>query len=193
MRKTVAVLTGLALAAPAFAADAYDVDVAHSTIGFSARHMVVASTKGSFTDYVASFEVDSADFTTLKATANIEAKSINTADQKRDDHLRGPDFFEVEKYPEIRFDSTKVEKKGKDYVLSGNLTMKETTKEIAIPIAISGPITDPWGNERIGFEGSTKINRKDWGINWSKLMDNGGLVVSDEIKIDISIEGIKRK
>ena len=174
-------------------ADVFDVDKAHSFINFSAKHMVVSSTKGGFGEYTAEFSVDPADPTTLSATATIEAKSINTDNVKRDDHLRSPDFFDVATYPQVKFVSTGVEKSGDDYILKGNLSMKDVTKEIAIPVSVSGPVTDPWGNTRFGFEGATKINRKDWNINFSGTLDNGGLIVSDEVKIEISIEGILRK
>jgi polyisoprenoid-binding protein YceI len=193
MRKIASMLMGAALAAPVFAADVYDLDAAHTTIGFSAKHLMVSSTKGVFDEFTGTIEVDPADLTTMKASAKIAAKSINTKNQKRDDHLRGPDFFEVAKYPDIKFETTKVEKSGEEYILTGNLTMKDVTKEISFPIEISGFVTDPWGNQRMGFEGSTKINRKDWHINFSGTLDNGGVVVSDDIKLDISAEGIKRK
>ena len=128
----------------------------------------------------------------FKSTATIQIKSVNTENQKRDDHLRSPDFFDAAQFPEITFVSTRAEANGDGAILHGNLTMRGVTKEIALPVVISGPVTDPWGKSRVGFEGKTTINRKDWGINWSKSMDNGGLVVSDDVTLEIAVEGIKK-
>jgi polyisoprenoid-binding protein YceI len=191
-RPILGAMMAAALAAQVQAADVYDLDAAHTTIGFSVRHMVVSSTKGSFGSFSGSFEVDPADPTTLKASAKVDVKSIDTKNKDRDDHLRGPDFFDAAKYPEITFESTKVEKTGDGIVLSGKLTMKGVTKEIAIPVDISGPVLNPWGKTVMGFEGSARINRKDWGITWNKVLDNGGVAVGDEVKLEISVEGIKR-
>ena len=138
-------------------------------------------------------EVDPADLTTLKASVQIVANSVNTDNQKRDDHLRSAEFFDVQNNPDITFATTKVEKSGEDYLLTGNLTMRGVTKEITLAAAISGPVNDPWGNTRLGMEGSTKINRKDWGMNFNGTLDNGGLIVSDDVKLEISAEGILRK
>ncbi len=182
-----------ALAAPVFAAEVFDVDPAHSSIEFAVKHMLVSTVKGKFADIKAEFSLDPADPTTLQATCTIKAESITTGQPKRDAHLRGADFFETEKYPEIKFVATGVKRDGDDYILTGNLTMRDVTKEISIPVSFSGPVQDPWGETRFGFEGSTKINRKDWHINYSAVLDNGGLVASDEVKIEISIEGVKRK
>lgn len=193
MRRIASILMGVAMVTPVFAADVYEVDPAHTTLGFSAKHMVVSSTKGTFDEFKGTLEVDPQDLSTLKGSATVQAKSINTNNEKRDNHLRGPDFFDVEKYPEIKFETTRVEKKGDDYVIYGNLTMKDVTKEIAIEGTISGPVNDPYGNQRLGFEGNGKLNRKDWNINFSAALDNGGLVVSDEVKLDLSVEAIKKK
>ncbi len=171
----------------------FEVDKAHTSIGFAVKHMVVSTTKGSFNDFSGEFSVDPADPTTLSAKATIVATSVDTANEKRDGHLRNEDFFDVAKYPEIKFESTGVEKAGDGLILKGNLTMKDVTKEISIPVEVNGPVNDPWGNVRYGFEGSTKINRKDWGINFGGVMDNGGLVVADDVKIEISVEGIQKK
>lgn len=192
MQKWTGWMLAAALSAPAFAADVFDVDASHSSIAFSVKHMVVSTVRGNFGEFSGSFEMDPADPATLNATATVSAKSINTNNQKRDDHLRSGDFFDAETYPDITFTTTKVTAQGDGFVLTGNLTMRGVTKEISLPIEVNGPVTDPWGNTRYGFEGSTTINRKDWGINWAKTLDNGGLVVADQVKIEISIEGIKR-
>lgn len=183
---------GLMLAVSAAKADTYEADASHSEIGFAVKHMVVSTVRGSFDDYTASFDYDPANPAGLKASAAIKTTSINTRNAKRDDHLRNPDFFDAAQFPEITFVSTRAEASADGVVLHGNLTMRGVTKEIALPLTVSGPVTDPWGGTRVGLEGKVKINRKDWGINWSKSMDNGGLVVSEEVTLDISIEGKKK-
>jgi polyisoprenoid-binding protein YceI len=180
-------------AAVAARADVYDVDPAHTRLGFAARHMMVSTVRGEFKTFSGTVEYDGKDVATLKATAKIEAKSIDTGNADRDKHLRSADFFDVEKNPDVAFESTKVEKKGEQALLSGKLTIRGHSKDIAIPVSISGPVVDPWGNTRIGFEGATTVNRKDFGLNWSKMLDQGGAVVSDEVKIEITVEAIKKK
>lgn len=192
MSKYAILALALGLAAPAAQAETYEIDASHSSIGFSVRHMVVSTVRGSFGEFTGSFTYDAAAPADTKAAAVIKTASIDTRNAKRDDHLRNEDFFDAPKHPDITFETTRVEVDGETVTLFGNLTMKGVTKEIALPVTFHGPITDPWGNVRAGFEGSTSINRQDWGISWSKNLDGGGLVVSDEVKLDISIEGIKK-
>lgn len=181
-----------ALTTGAYAAS-YELDASHSSIGFGVKHMVVTTTKGQFTDYTGGFDYDAADPASLKAQAMIKVASVDTGNGKRDDHLRGADFFDVATHPEITFVSKSAEKVGDDVVLTGDLTIKGVTKEIKLPLTVNGPITDPWGNVRVGLEGKTKIKRQDFGITWSKTMDGGGLVVGDDVTIDIVVEGIQKK
>lgn len=190
--KIMTAIFAVAAAAPVLA-DTYDIDASHTTFGFGVKHMVVSTVRGSFGDFKGEFAFDPAKPEATKASAVIQIKSVTTANQKRDDHLKGKDFFDAEKFPEMKFESSSVEKSGDGLVMKGKLTIKETTKDVSIPVTISGPIQDPWGNQRAGIEGSLKINRKDYGLNFNAAMANGGLVVADEVAIDISIEGIKRK
>ncbi len=192
MSKYAVLALALGLAAPVVNAETYEIDASHSSIGFSVRHMIVSTVRGSFGEFTGSFEYDAAKPADTKASAVIKTASIDTRNAKRDDHLRNEDFFDAPKFPDITFETTRVEADGGTLTLFGNLTMKGVTKEIALPVTFHGPITDPWGNVRAGFEGSTTINRQDWGISWSKNLDGGGLVVSDEVKLEISIEGIKK-
>jgi polyisoprenoid-binding protein YceI len=192
MSKYAVLALALGLAAPVVNAGTYEIDASHSSIGFSVRHMIVSTVRGSFGEFTGSFEYDAAKPADTKASAVIKTASIDTRNAKRDDHLRNEDFFDAPKFPDITFETTRVEADGGTLTLFGNLTMKGVTKEIALPVTFHGPITDPWGNVRAGFEGSTTINRQDWGISWSKNLDGGGLVVSDEVKLEISIEGIKK-
>ena len=189
MKQWLGLVAVAAVAAQVQAADVYNVDPVHSQVGFSVRHMVVSSVKGTFDAYKGSFEIDGGALT--KAGAKIEAKSINTKNKDRDDHLRGGDFFDAEKFPEITFETTKVEKSGDGVVLHGNLTMKGVSKEIALPVEVSGPVKNPWGKTVMGFEGTTKINRKDWGLSWNKVLDNGGVALGEEVELEISVEGVK--
>lgn len=177
----------------AMGADLYQVDPAHTEVGFSVRHMVINNVKGSFKDFAGTVEYDGKDLMSVKAGGSIKAGSIDTGIAGRDEHLRGPDFFDVAKYPEITFQSERVEKQGEGYVLIGKFTMHGVTKEIALPFTITGPIKDPYGKTRIGIETSLTLNRKDYGINWSKTLDNGGLVVADEVKVEIGAEAVKQE
>ena len=184
-------LIGLFLSFNALAADTYTVDASHSSIGFSVKHMLINNVKGHFGEFAGTIVYNPENASQFKADGTVQVKSINTGIAGRDEHLRGPDFFEMEKYPEIVFAGKKVEKQGDVYQLTGDLTMHGVTREITLPVTISGPIVDPYGKTRIGLETTTVINRKDYGINWSKVMDNGGLVVADEVKAEINIEAVK--
>lgn len=171
----------------------YTVDASHSYVGFSVRHMVVTTVRGQFNEYEGAFDYDPENPAAFTASAVIKTASIDTRNTKRDDHLRNEDFFDAPNHPEITFETTGAEVVGDKLHVRGNLTMRGVTKEITIPVVFSEQVTDPWGNVRIGFEGSTKINRQDWGISWSKNLDAGGLVVSDEVTIELNIQGIQKK
>jgi polyisoprenoid-binding protein YceI len=188
-----AVAAAMTMAGPDLRADVYDVDAAHTHIGFAVKHMMVTSVRGNFQKFAGTVEYDGADVTSLKASAKIEAASIDTDNADRDKHLKSADFFDVEKFPEIAFESTKVEKSGDGAVLHGKLTIRGVAKEIAIPVEVNGPVVNPWGATVIGFTGSAKINRKDFGLTWNKALDKGGVAVGDEVKLDLAVEAIKRK
>ena len=128
----------------------------------------------------------------FKADAAIQAKSIDTRQPKRDDHLRGPDFFDAEKFPTITFTAQKLDKQGDQTVIAGDLSMKGVTKEVFIPVAIAGPVQGMGGASVIGLSGSFTLNRQDYGVSWNKTLDNGGFVVSNDVKIDINIEAHKK-
>lgn len=183
----------LAAGSPALGADVYQVDPQHTDVGFSIRHMVINNVKGSFRDFAGTIEYDGKDPLTLKAGGTIKVASIDTGIAGRDEHLRGPDFFDVGKYPEITFQGERVEKQGDGYALIGKFTMHGVTKEIALPFTLSGPIVDPYGKTRIGIESSLTLNRQDYGINWSKTLDNGGLMVGNDVKIEIGIEAVRQE
>lgn len=174
-----------------FGADKYGIDLAHSYAGFSVKHMVITNVKGNFTDFSGEINYDGSDITKSSVSVTIKAASINTDNDTRDNHLRSSDFLNVEKFPELTFVSTKIEKSGDGIIMHGNLTMRGVTKEVAIPFEFTGKVTDPQGKERIAFEGSTKINRLDYGVSWSKSLDSGGLVVGDDVRIDLQVEAVK--
>ena len=187
-----AILAAAALAGTG-RADTYDLDSAHTTIGFAVKHLVVSTVHGSFAEVAGTFSYDPAKPEAFTAKATVQAKSVTTGVTKRDEHLRSADFFDAEKFPAITFAATGAEKTADGVLLKGNLTIKETTKAVSIPLTVNGPIQDPWGMTRVGIEGTLKINRKDFGLNFDAKLANGGLVVADDVVIQISAEGTKQK
>lgn len=172
----------------------YGVDASHSRVGFKVKHYGISTVTGSFDRYNASFDFDPDTEKLGSVIATIEAASINTGTSGRDDHLRSPDFFGVEKDSTIVFKSTEIAplKDGKT-TIKGDLTIRGVTRPVVLEAEYGGAITDPRGNSRVAFSARGMINRKDFGVNWSKVMDNGGLVVSDEVQLVIEVEGIKQK
>lgn len=189
-RMTALCLAGVFAAGLSTHAATFNLDQAHTYVGFSVRHMVVSSTKGSFKDFEGTIHFDPADPSSFNASAVIQVASIDTANERRDNHLRSDDFFDAEAYPTMTFVTTGVSGTLPDLTLTGDLTIRGTTKEINLPITVHGPITDPWGAVRIGFDGETTINRQDFGVSWNNVMETGGLVVGDDVKIILSVEAI---
>ena len=177
----------------ALAADEYSVDAAHSTVEFAVKHMVISTTKGSFSDVSGVIMYDDKDVTKSSVDVIIKTASVNTNNEKRDEHLKSPDFFDTAKYPDITFKSSKIEKTKEGLVMSGTLTIRGVSKQVSLPLELTDTMTDPWGSVRFGAETRLEINRQDYGVSWSNVMDNGGLVVSDKVKIEISVELIKKK
>src|SRR4051812_7419020 len=169
----------------------YTIDPAHSRLGFSARHAMVATVRGQFTEFSGTAHVDTANPASSKVEVSIVANSIDTGQQQRDDHLRSGDFFESEQYPDITFSSTDIQRDGADWTITGNLTIKGVTHSIAVPFEFSGSATDPFGNTRIGFEGEAVLLRKDWGLSWNAALETGGVLVSDKIKLQFDVSAIK--
>jgi polyisoprenoid-binding protein YceI len=181
----------LSLLATSRAADTYNIDPMHSTVGFSVQHMVINKVRGKFGQFTGSVVVDGKAIQSAKGT--IQTGSIDTGIARRDNHLKSPDFFDATKYPTITFVSKRVENKGADAVLVGDYTMHGVTKELSLPVTLSGPIKDNWGGERIGLEAKTKLNRRDYGLTYNQALETGGLVVGDEIEIEINAEAVKAK
>lgn len=167
------------------------IDPTHSEITFKVKHLMISNVKGEFKTFQAN--IDGEDFTNSIISANIDASSISTNNNDRDTHLKSPDFFEVEKYPEITFVSTSFKKIDEnEYELVGNLTMKGTTKEIKLNTEFGGFMKDPYGNEKAGFSINGKLNRKDFGLNWNAALEAGGVMVGNEIKINAEVQFVKQ-
>ena len=170
----------------------YQIDPAHSTIGFSIRHFEINWVSGRFKDFSGTIRYDESDVTKSSVEFTAKVESIDTGVAPRDNHLRTADFFDVAKYPEMSFKSTRVERKGNNkYVLHGDLTLKGVTKQISLPFSITGAVKDPRGNTRFGVEAKTNIDRRDYGITWGKAMEGGGLDVGNEVTIDLHLEALK--
>jgi polyisoprenoid-binding protein YceI len=179
---------------PAMADSEYVIDPNHSSLNFSVSHLMVSKTHGVFNDYTGQIRYDPANLSATDINVTIQAVSIDTRLKARDDHLKSTDFLAVANHPLISFRSVGIQKDpfGK-FVLTGNLTLRGITKEIAIPITINGPAKNMLGDEVIGIEGQLTINRQDFGVSWNKTMDQGGLVVGNEVQIDFSVEAIQQK
>lgn len=183
----------LLAATPLTAAETFKVDQPHSSAEFKVRYMM-GNVGGRFGDIDGTISINRQNPAASQVEFTIDAASIDTGNEKRDKHLRSADFFEVEKYPQITFRSTKIAAAGKDaYNVTGNLTMHGVTTQVTLPVTFLGFARDPWGNERAGFKTDTTLNRKDYGINWNKALDQGGYLLADEVKIAISIEAVKQK
>ncbi|WP_121628714.1 YceI family protein [Poseidonibacter antarcticus] len=177
------------LAAGALYAGTYKVDTSHSNLGFKVKHLMISSVRGNFNDFSGSFEYDEKTKTIKALSGEAQVSSINTENEKRDGHLKSADFFDAKKYPTLTFKLTKID--GDDAY--GVLTMKGVSKDIKLDFENNGEITDPWGNKRVGLELEGKINRKDFGLNWNKALEAGGVVVGEEVKLTIELEGILAK
>ena len=170
----------------------YNIDPAHSLIGFAVRHLEINWVEGRFKDFKGIINYDEKDVTKSSVEFTAKVASIDTEVEARDKHLRTADFFDAEKYPEMTFRSTRVERKGKDgYVLHGDLTLKGVTKPVALPFRLTAAVKDPWGNTRFGAEAQTKINRRDFGINYGNAFAGGGLDVGNEVTINLQLEAVK--
>lgn len=168
-------------------------DPAHSELTFKIKHLMITNVSGSLKDFHAEVETKGTDFSTAQITLGAAMNSISTNNDQRDAHLRNSDFFEVEKYPELKFASTKIEKTGDDtFALYGQLTLKGVTNPIKLQAEYSGVAKDPWGGERAGFIVTGKINRSDWGINFNGALETGGVMLGEEVKISSEIQLVKQ-
>jgi polyisoprenoid-binding protein YceI len=170
----------------------YTIDPAHTRIGFVARHAMVTKVRGAFNEFTGTAVLDGANPANSRVEVTIQAASIDTRNAQRDGHLRGNDFLAMEEYPQITFVSTGVRQAGEStFEVTGDLTIKGVTNAITIPFEFEGAATDPFGNERVGFEGSVAINRKDYGVTWNAALEGGGVLVSDKVTLEFEVSAVK--
>lgn len=191
-RKLPLVLAGLfVLCSGAFAAE-FKVDTAHTNVGFRVAHLVVSKTTGSFNEFDASFSYDPEDIGSFALTATIQAASIDTNNGRRDNHLRSADFLDVANHPTITFASTGVTMGADGLVVVGDLTIRGVTKSIEMPVTVVGPVAGPGGAVVVGIEALAEIDRHDFGVSWNNILENGGLIVGAEVRIEIDAEFIRQ-
>lgn len=181
------VITGLVLTGQALAAN-YTIDPAHSTIGFNVKHMMVSNVTGGFGQIEGTVSYDANTLKDFKAQTTLQVASIDTRVKQRDDHLKSAEFFDAAKYPTITFVSKSLTGANGQYVLTGDLTIKDVTKEVSFPVNIAGPVKSPFGTTVIGITGQLTINRQDYNVSFNKNLDNGGLLVANDVNIVINIE-----
>ena len=167
-------------------------DPTHTTLSFVTRHAMVTKVRGSFEEFEGQAVVDGANPQNTTLDVTIKPASVNTRNEDRDNHVRSADFFDVENHPTWTFKGTDFAVKGDVVDVTGDLTIKDVTKQITIPLEFQGAATDPFGNQRVGFEGSTQINRSDFGLTWNAALETGGFLVSDKITLEFEISAIKQ-
>ena len=168
----------------------WNIDLTHSAVHFTVRHLMVSKVRGAFTKWNGEIALDDSDITKSTVNVTIDATSIFTDEPKRDAHLRSADFFETEKFPQLTFKSTKVERQGDDLSVTGELTIRDVTKTVVLAVTDNGRIKDPWGGTRAGFSAHVAISRKDYGLTWNALLEAGGVTVSDKVEIALEIEAV---
>jgi polyisoprenoid-binding protein YceI len=171
----------------------WQIDPAHTRLSFTGRHMMIAKVNGSFNEFSGNVEFDESNPTNSSVDITIDAASVSTGQQRRDDHLRSPDFFDVERYPVLVFKSKRVEQNDDhNGRLIGDLTIRDVTREVALDVEYAGQAKSPWGTVSAGFSAQATINRKDWGLNWNQALETGGFLVGDKIRLNIEAELVKQ-
>ncbi|HEX2858501.1 MAG TPA: YceI family protein [Propionibacteriaceae bacterium] len=171
----------------------YVLDPAHSSIGFVARHAVVTKVRGSFNELEGVAVIDGSNLASSTVNVSLKTASVDTRQKDRDAHLRSGDFFDADTYPNITFASTSVKQVSDDELeVTGDLTIKDVTRPITLPLSYTGSATDPFGNQRAGFEGSVQVNRKDWGLTWNAALETGGVLVSEKVTLEFDLSTIKQ-
>jgi polyisoprenoid-binding protein YceI len=185
-------MTATIQAAPATATKtAWKLDPVHSIVEFSAKHLMITTVKGRVTDIEGTIYTDENNPTNSSVEATLKAVSLDTRTDQRDQHLRSADFLDVEKYPEIRFRSTRIQGDKPKFKLTGDLTIRDVTKPITLDVEFEGETKDPWGGERVGFSATGKIDRREFGLTWNQALETGGVVVGNEIKISLEVQAVK--
>ena len=177
-------------ATPVLTTGTWNVDPSHSSVEFQVKHMGLATVKGFFGEFAGSLDV--ADDGSVTATGTVEAASLNTRSEQRDEHLRSPDFFDVENHPQLSFQSKAIEQVDEEnYRITGDLTIAGTTREVVLDAEVTGTDLDPWGNTRVGLEVSTQIDRTEYGLTWNQALESGGVLVGKKVKIQLEISAVK--
>lgn len=167
----------------------WTIDQSHSSVGFTVKHMMVSKVKGVFDSYTADIETaDLSDLTEAKISFAFDVASVNTRNEDRDNHLKSADFFDVDQYPKITFNSTAITKSGDDFKVTGDLTIKDVTKQVTFDVEFNGKGINPWGQEVYGFEAESKIDREEFGLTWNAALETGGVLVGKDIKIQVELE-----
>lgn len=170
----------------------WQLDKGHSEIGFSVRHLMISTVKGRFTDFDVNLDGDPQDLANASISVTINTESIDTNEKDRDAHLRGEDFFDIEKYPQITFQSKAVKPAGNNkFDVEGDLTIRDVTKPVTLEVTYEGGAKDPWGGDRAAFSGQLAVSRKEFGLTWNVALETGGVMVSDEVKISIEAQFVK--
>lgn len=168
-------------------------DPSHSSVNFSVRHIMISKVRGSFKKWSGTFDYNESDPTQSRIEVHIDASSIDTAEERRDGHLKSPDFFDVAKYPELVFKSSGITRDGDGFKVAGDLTIHGVTKAVTLDVDSLGASKDHFGNDRVGFEAKTSISRKAFGLEWNAALETGGVVVGDKIEIEIDLQALKPK
>lgn len=169
----------------------WTIDPAHTTVEFSVKHLMISTVRGHFGGVTGTIVLDEQNPLASTVTAEIDVTSVNTRTEQRDAHLRSPDFFDVETYPTIKFQSTRVERDGDHFDVYGNLTIRDVTREVVLHTSDEGRGGDPWGGQRAGFSATTKIDRRDFGLTYNQALETGGVVIGTDIKITLEVEAVK--
>jgi polyisoprenoid-binding protein YceI len=189
LKRITVIILALSVSTAAINAAQWEIDKAHSSISFSVRHLVISNVKGNFGDYSGSIQFDVDKLESGMVDMTVQVTSIDTDEAKRDDHLRSADFFDVKNFPVMKFKSKAVHDiTGENFKLTGDLTIRDITREVTFDCDFRGVVNDPWGNTKAGFSATAKINRQDFDVKWNQTLDAGGVVVGDEVTIAIELE-----
>ena len=185
-------MTATAQTAPATGSKTtWKLDPAHTIVEFSAKHLMITTVKGRIPDVKGTIYIDEKNPKNSSVEATLNAASLDTRTEQRDQHLRSADFLEVENYPEIKFRSTRIQGEGESFKVTGDLTIRDVTKPITLDVELEGRTKDPWGGERVGFSAKGKIDRRDFGLTWNQVLEAGGVVVGNDIKINLEVQAVK--
>lgn len=170
----------------------WELDGAHSEVGFAVKHMMISTVRGQFTSFTGTFSLDPSDLEHASARGEIDAASITTGNEQRDAHLRSADFFDVENHPKITFETKRVERDGAKLRVTGDLTIRGVTNEVTLSGSVEGPAKDPWGSQRVGFELSGELDREAFGLKWNQALEAGGWLVAKKVKIEVALQAVQK-